>query len=80
MGYREEVNARIFIYMSFLKDVVKEIGNDYAGILADGSVGDIGGYVDTGSYIFNALVSGSINGISSEFTTSSCSCCSSSSC
>ena len=48
--------------MSFLKDVVKEIGNDYAGILADGSVGDIGGYVDTGSYIFNALVSGSING------------------
>ena len=44
--------------MSFLKDVVKEIGNDYAGILADGSVGDIGGYVDTGSYIFNALVSG----------------------
>ena len=58
MGYREEVNARIFIYMSFLKDVVKEIGNDYAGILADGSVGDIGGYVDTGSYIFNALVSG----------------------
>ena len=48
--------------MSFLKEVVKEIGNDYAGILADGSVGDIGGYVDTGSYIFNALVSGSING------------------
>ena len=48
--------------MSFLKDVVKEIGNDYAGILADGSVGDIGGYVDTGSYIFNALVSGSITG------------------
>ena len=62
MGDREEVNARIFIYMSFLKDVVKEIGNDYAGILADGSVGDIGGYVDTGSYIFNALVSGSITG------------------
>ena len=48
--------------MSFLKEVVKEIGNDYAGILADGSVGDIGGYVDTGSYIFNALVSGSITG------------------
>ena len=48
--------------MSFLKDVVKEIGNDYAGILAEGSVGDIGGYVDTGSYIFNALVSGSITG------------------
>ncbi len=48
--------------MSFLKDVVKEIGNDYAGLLSEGSVGDIGGYVDTGSYIFNALVSGSITG------------------
>ena len=48
--------------MSFLKDVVKEIGNDYAGLLSEGSVGDIGGYVDTWSYIFNALVSGSITG------------------
>ena len=48
--------------MSFLKDVVKEIGNDYAGLLSEGSVGDIGGYVDTGSFIFNALVSGSITG------------------
>jgi len=48
--------------MNFLQEVVKEIGNDYAGLLSEGSVGDIGGYVDSGSYIFNALVSGSIFG------------------
>ena len=48
--------------MNFLQEVVKEIGNDYAGLLSEGSVGDIGGYVDSGSYIFNALVSGSIYG------------------
>jgi len=48
--------------MNFLQDIVKEIDNEYAGILAEGSVGDIGGYVDSGSYIFNALVSGSIYG------------------
>ena len=48
--------------MNFLQDIVKEIDNEYAGILAEGWVGDIGGYVDSGSYIFNALVSGSIYG------------------
>jgi RecA/RadA recombinase len=47
---------------SFFKDIVKEIDNDYAGLLSDGSIGDIGGYIDSGSYIFNALVSGSIYG------------------
>ena len=47
---------------SFFKDVIKEIDNDYAGLLSEGSVGDIGGYIDSGSYIFNALVSGSIYG------------------
>ena len=47
---------------SFLKDIVKEIDNDYAGLLSEGGVGDIESFVDTGSYIFNALVSGSIYG------------------
>ena len=47
---------------SFFKDIVKEIDNDYAGLLSDGSIGDIGGYIDSGSHIFNALVSGSIYG------------------
>lgn len=49
--------------MSFLQDVSKEIGNEYAGLVSDGvAAGDTSGYIDTGSYIFNALVSGSIYG------------------
>ena len=49
--------------MNFLQDVVKEIGNEYASLVSDGvSAGDTIGYIDTGSYIFNALVSGSIYG------------------
>ena len=45
---------------SFLKNIVKEIDNEFAGLLSEGGVGDIESFVDTGSYIFNALVSGSI--------------------
>ena len=49
--------------MSFLTDVAKEIGNEYAGLVSDGvSAGDNTDFIDTGSYIFNALVSGSIYG------------------
>lgn len=49
--------------MNFLQDIAKEIGNEYASIVADGvAAGDTTGYVDTGSYIFNALVSGSVFG------------------
>ena len=52
---------------SFLKGIVKEIDNEYAGLLSEGGVGDIESYIDTGSYIFNALVSGSIHkGIASN--------------
>ena len=48
---------------SFLKDVVGEIGNEYASIVSDGvSAGDTANYIDTGSYIFNALCSASIYG------------------
>ena len=36
---------------SFLKNIVKEIDNDYAGLLSEGGVGDIESFVDTGSYI-----------------------------
>ena len=45
--------------MDFLKDIVKEIGDDYTQ-LAD--IDESESYVDTGSYIFNGLVSGSIFG------------------
>jgi len=49
--------------VNFLQDVVKEIGNEYASLVSDGvAAGDTSGYIDTGSYTFNALVSGSIFG------------------
>lgn len=46
--------------MDFLKDIVKEIGDDYTKLAADIEENET--YVDTGSYIFNALVSGSVFG------------------
>ena len=46
--------------MDFLKDIVKEIGDDYTKLAAD--IDETETFVDTGSYIFNALVSGSIFG------------------
>ena len=46
--------------MDFLKDIVKEIGDDYTKLAAD--IDDTETYVDTGSYILNGLVSGSIFG------------------
>ena len=46
--------------MDFFKDIIKEIGDDYTKLASD--VDDTERYVDTGSYIFNALVSGSIYG------------------
>ena len=49
--------------MSFLKDLVKSTGNEYANIVADGvAAGDVDSFVDTGSYVFNALLSGSLYG------------------
>ena len=48
---------------SFLKNIVKEIDNEYAGLMNEGGVGDINSFVDTGSYIFNALCSGSVYGV-----------------
>ena len=47
----------------FLKDIIKETGNEYASLVADGvEAGDNDTFIDTGSYIFNALLSGSIHG------------------
>jgi len=46
--------------MDFLKDIVKEIGDDYTKLAAD--IDETETYVDTGSFIFNALVSGSVFG------------------
>ncbi len=48
--------------MNFLKDIVKELDNEYAGLADDGVVGDTSSFIDTGSYSLNALLSGSIFG------------------
>ena len=49
--------------MGFLDTVIKDSGNEFASIVSDGvAAGDITSYVDTGSYIFNAFVSGSLFG------------------
>ncbi len=48
--------------MEFLKSIVKELDNEFAGIADDGVVGDTASFIDTGSYAFNALLSGSIFG------------------
>ena len=45
--------------MDFLKDIVKEIGDDFTQLARDIEDRED---VDTGSYIFNAMVSGSIYG------------------
>ena len=46
--------------MDFLKDIVNEIGGDYSKIASD--IDETETFVDTGSFIFNALVSGSLYG------------------
>ena len=48
--------------MDFLKTIVKELDNEYAGLADDGVVGDTSSFIDTGSYAFNALLSGSLYG------------------
>ena len=46
-----------------LANFIKESGNEYASIVDDGvAAGDVNNYIDTGSFLFNALLSGSING------------------
>ena len=51
--------------MDFLKDIVKEIGDDYTQLASD--ISDSEQYIDTGSLVFNGLVSGSIfGGVSSN--------------
>ena len=47
----------------FLKDIIKTTGNEYATLAKDGVAGgDVNTFIDTGSYSFNALLSGSIYG------------------
>ena len=47
----------------FLDSVIKDSGNEFASRVSDGvAAGDTSSFVDTGSYIFNAVVSGSLFG------------------
>tara|TARA_S200000501_G_scaffold265421_1_gene249107 strand:- start:502 stop:954 length:453 start_codon:yes stop_codon:yes gene_type:complete len=47
----------------FLKDVIKETGNEYATLVSEGvEAGDVDNFIDTGSYTLNALLSGTIYG------------------
>ena len=46
--------------MDFLKSIAKEIGTEYTQLASE--IDETESFVDTGSYIFNALVSGSIFG------------------
>lgn len=49
--------------MEFLQQVIKDSKNDFVSMASDGiAAGDIESYIDTGSYIFNALISGSLFG------------------
>ena len=46
-----------------LKEIIKTTGNEYASLANDGiESGDVSDFIDTGSYIFNALLSGSLYG------------------
>ena len=46
--------------MDFLKEIVKEIGDDFTKLASD--IDESESFVDTGSYILNGLISGSIFG------------------
>ena len=46
--------------MDFLKEIVKEIGDDFTKVAQD--IDETEKFIDTGSHIFNGLVSGSIYG------------------
>jgi len=48
---------------NFIKELAKSAGNEFASLVEDGIFGgDVEQYIDTGSYVFNALLSGSIYG------------------
>lgn len=48
---------------NLLNELLKSTGNEFVSIVEDGiDGGDITGFIDTGSYAFNALISGSIYG------------------
>lgn len=47
-------------YMDILKDIIKEVGDEYAQLASE--INEEENYIDTGSYLFNSLVSADIYG------------------
>ena len=45
----------------FFDELISATGNEYASKVADGMLGNVNDYIDTGSYILNALLSGSLH-------------------
>ena len=59
------MNTTLKDSMDFLKEIVKEVGDEYTQIASD--IDETERFIDTGSYIFNGLISGSIlGGVSSN--------------
>src|ERR1039458_9676567 len=48
--------------MGLFENLLKVTGNDFAGKVSEGNDADVESYIDTGFYIFNAVISGSIYG------------------
>ena len=48
---------------NYMKELAKAAGNEFGSLVDDGIFGgDVTQYIDTGSYVFNALLSGSLHG------------------
>ena len=45
----------------FLDELINVTGNDYASKVSEGMLGSVNDYIDTGAYILNGLLSGSIH-------------------
>ena len=45
----------------YFDELIGVTGNQYASKVSDGMLGSVNEYIDTGSYILNALISGSIH-------------------
>ena len=48
--------------MGYLDSIIKNSGNKFASVVDEGVEADVNGFVDTGSYAFNALLCGSLYG------------------
>jgi len=48
--------------MNILNTLLKAIGNEFASKVSDGNDSDVVGYIDSGSFSFNAAISGTIYG------------------